>query len=222
MNDPRVNDTDSILNLLPLAVMITNIDVLADNLYMLLGPYLLNDDLTNNSIYIKGTGKRLTNPKEKYYTREGIRNNQHLLSLDGVKEDVLNDRGSVVIPKEFMLASEKTLEIGGSKVTKMAPFILASINGLFNTCLKQHNQYNARSKYLSLLSHEATDIIDNGDIDVVLEPLLNKVHSFIGYDIWNIYFVNIVGGDVFVNKSHDFRIYEWTKQNELQAEDVCN
>lgn len=218
MNDRRINDTESILNLQPLQVMVDNIDNLAEELYVLLGPHLLPNN-SSNGIYLKATNRRLTHANEKYYTKAGLSSNTPITTLEGLAEDVLDSDGYVVIPKKYVLLGSEALVLGDTTVSRMTPFINACVNNLFNTCLKRYNSYNARAKYLSLLSPTAINIIDNDEIDVCCKSLLDKIDAFIGTDVWNIYFINFVGRSIFVNKSHDYRIYEWTKQNECTDEE---
>lgn len=205
------NENQSILELKSTSVLILDTRNEINSLIDLLDSHLIDLPTT---IYLKDTNKKLIVPFHCYYTLAGLSDNTPLESLDDVNEDVLDSNGNVIIPAKIMLNKSNWLVTSAEPEYKIIPVIEAIVKNLFNTRIKEYHRFNARNKLKSLIKESSHYILDTGEIEDCCQSLLTKIENFIGNDTWHIYFINFVGTDLFINKTYDLRIYEWTKQQE--------
>lgn len=212
------HETANILALKSIAVLIIDTRETIDRLASLLDGHLLESESDLYSVYVKGTNKLLLSPSYKYYTPEGLISNTPLISLENITTDVLDETGRVIISSAVLRNKDKFLAFGRPTESKIIPVIDAIVKDLLNRRIKKYHHFNARNKLLSMLKPESTCLVDNDEIDNCCDDLLSQVEHFIEKDVWNIYFINFIGSDLFINKSYDLRIYEWTKQQNDEYE----
>lgn len=212
------DETQDILSLQPISILIVDVRETINRLSALLEGHLIETDIDLYSVFVKGTNKRLLSPEYRYYTPDGLVNKIPLTSLEGITSEVVDETGRIVISASIMNKKNKFLVFGRPTESKIIPIIDAMVKDLLNRRIKKYHHFNARNKLLGMLKPESACLVDNDEIDNCCDDLLSQVERFIGTDIWNIYFINFIGTDLFINKSYDLRIYEWTKQHHDEFE----
>lgn len=212
------DETQDILSLRPISILIVDVRETVNRLSALLEGHLIETDIDLYSVFVKGTNKRLLSPEYRYYTPDGLVNKIPLTSLEGITSDVVDETGRIVISASIMNKKNKFLVFGRPTESKIIPVIDAMVKDLLNRRIKKYHNFNARNKLLGMLKPESACLVDNDEIDNCCDDLLSQAERFIGTDTWNIYFINFIGTDLFINKSYDLRIYEWTKQHHDESE----
>lgn len=120
---------------------------------------------------------------------------------------VIDEDGNVILSKYIMtnkrkfLSASPTLPVIGSAVIKaLIEYHISTISPWTKT-----NGY--KTKLLSLFN----DYVDEDHLIDLCISIIQQINSFIGDDEWNIYFVKFIGLDICIDKSIDYRIYEFTK-----------
>lgn len=101
-----------------------------------------------------------------------------------------------------------------SEIDNEARFLIAYIDYIIAThCCWMSTQaaQQRMNRYLSVGTIE--EIIDHESFHSFTDDLVKSIQDFIGADNWNFYFLKApTFNRVYIEKSVDYRIYEWTKQ----------
>jgi hypothetical protein len=155
-----------------------------------------------------------------YYTKAGLAIQKPIENIDNVFEDVYDANGRIVINAMVMRNKRKFL----SNTSQYSYYGVRAINYYVNMIIENHSAYikNRRylDKFLSCFKPEyRQDIhLQNIDIDFTLEPLHSVVYAFIAKHPWTIYLTKQLGTMCLIEKTIDYRIYDWTIQKEQEEQ----
>lgn len=152
-----------------------------------------------------------------YFSESSYKRLQPIHSLDNLQEAVLDDNGTVLIPRYVMRHKAQFL----SAIPKVpvraiqTAYLLIQIHLCQQTCHEWHRvptqaitQY-IQPQYRHLVLYE--------DIEDICHSLIRLLDDFINGRRWHIYFTTLHHTDVIVERAEDFRIVDWMRQQqELQ------
>lgn len=136
-----------------------------------------------------------------------------------VEETVVDEMDKIIIPAFMMknksknLFNEPTIPARGAKIIKL----------LIEHHLIRSSPWARKGNYVekmcAFFKPDHVDIVEEMYLERLCESLLCQVEEFVGGDNWNIYFVDFKGLDICISKCIDYRIYEWTMQENQKRED---
>jgi len=172
-------------------------------------------------IYIVGKIDPVLTDGENYYTKSGLNSGVPIKNIDTVNEDVYNSKGKIVINAFVMRNKRKFLKNDSA----YSYYGIKAIRAYINKIIENNSAYITHRRYLDAFINcfkpELQKPILNQeiDIDLLLNPLSEKVYNFIKDDPWIIYLTKQLGSICLVQKTVDYRIYDWTLQKEKQEEE---
>ena len=163
-------------------------------------------------------------PNKVYYSSfirpDGSKQIDPITDFSKVTDNVITEDDIVVIPAFMMKAQSRYLSNTPIVPTRAVLIVM----GIINSYLSSISKYTQRNVY-GFVSHdhmrsciETDDIIRNGYLERICEPLTNELGNFIGNDIWHIYIVTRNGLQVTVEKTIDYRIYKYHEDEASRIE----
>ena len=163
-------------------------------------------------IYVVGEiYPRIVNNRKYFEYNTNIPNKSLSIITDFnlVKNAVVDEKYDLVVPKYMMADKEKYLS--------NTPTIPARCYILIDLIIKNHldlvsqisNRRPNSNRILNILKDECQDVYEDGYLTRLISPLLDQVDNFIGANTWHMYFSKIVGLDIHIERTCDYRIYEY-------------
>ncbi len=155
---------------------------------------------------------------EHYYTRSGLKEGKPIKDIDKVKEAVFDKNGQLLI-NDFAMKNKRQFLSNESSISKAG---LHAVYCFINKKIEDNCAYSRFRRYeeqfMLCFKPEYQDAIRQGeiDIDLMFSGLSERVSNFIQDEPWTIYFTKKISTLVLVEKTVDFRIYDWTLQKETQ------
>lgn len=161
-------------------------------------------------IYIKGQLMPVVKPGQKLFAL----NSGKSFSYDQIAEiqdDVCDEDGNVLIKKELMLDKARLLNYGGYYPVSALQLLKANVDLNLRRFCKFAVPFSNESTVLRYLKPGYKHILNEGYLDTYTNDIIEQLHEFIVKDLWRIYFTKVKSDNLFIEKSVDYRIYEWTK-----------
>ncbi len=138
--------------------------------------------------------------------------------LKGIKEALVHEgSGEIVIPEYFMQNARRMITTEPVRPVRAYSLIEATVKQHISEFTKHRmnfiNDIFIHNRVFNNLTEAGRFLFDDSVIEDMCEPILTTVSNFLGSDNWNIYFVNRKGLDLYVEKSVDFRIFDWERRN---------
>lgn len=155
---------------------------------------------------------------EYYYTRAGLKKGTPIKDLDKVNEAVF-DRNGLLLINDFAMKHKRQFLSNESSISKAG---LHAVYCFINKKIEDNCAYSRFRRYeeqfLMCFKPEYHHAIRQGEIDVDLMfgGLSERINSYIQNEPWTIYFVKKISTLILVEKTVDFRIYDWTLQKEAE------
>ena len=165
-------------------------------------------------IYTPNSLDPVITPNGHFYTRDEYQRLQEIKDIDEVTTDVINIDGVTVIPAYMMQNKERYLfptpTIPATEIQLIKCLISRKI-GQINPWVKRGMDDR---RVLQFIKPGHEDIFINDQLDQSLGVLYDQVTHFIGQDEWYIYFVKLRGVDLVIEKTIDYRVWDWTIRTE--------
>ena len=158
-------------------------------------------------------------PNKQYFSQKINKLNQcitiPITDFNKVNDTVVDEIGNVIIPRPMMLSKEIYLKNEPS-VPARGLILVELLLKRYIESISPYTKYSMyNSKIMSNFKQEGIELFLEGHIDKLCESLYAQVSSFIGNDIWFIYFIKYLGIDIIIEKSIDWRIYEYYRMTNL-------
>lgn len=208
---PTSNAIRSDTLLQPIAVFIVNLMDFASMLNIHFGHCFIDPQ---PGIYFVNQTEPILKPNQNYFTDSTYRSQTPITSLDNVRENVLDENGLVVIPDYILKQQKKYLRPVPSIPVRSIEFLhRVAQQFIASNVVHQHCSYCERDLY-DLVRPEFHYLVSDGTLEAGCRGLLDQLHYFMNGDVWNLYYLSRQGTDLCVEKSIDFRIYEWHQNKE--------
>lgn len=136
-----------------------------------------------------------------------------------IEDTVVDDMDRIVVPAYMMRNKRKYLFNEPAIPARGAEIIRLLIENYFARISPWARAGNYTQKMCAFFKPDQSDIVEELFLERLCESLLCQIQDFVGQDIWNIYFVKFMSLDICVEKSIDYRIYDWTMKKQQQLED---
>lgn len=159
---------------------------------------------------------RLTTDKV-YFDPVGLEQGVPFTGLEAILESsnaVLNESGQVLIPKSSPQYKKKFWSTEPSVPSGALKLIKALIGEHIGSVCR-HTRCSVATYHSGAYNYirpEMTQLLESGQMAELIEKLFDEVNLFIGNDIWHIYFWDLKGTTLKIEKTVDFRIYEYYRQ----------
>lgn len=190
------------------------IDLYNQDLHHLLKDHLVDTDTPN--IYFKGSTNPIISKKISLY----IANKQNLVPIEDYDlllehpTNVYNKDAEIVLRAEILEQHKKHLtstpSIPNSLTVMIESYLVTILNRM---CVKSMTGISYD------ISNYVTDIDEDTVLDMIEEHYSNEIsmlYEFIGTDTWNLYFKHRKNSLLVIEKSVDWRIYEWHRANYIE------
>ena len=149
-------------------------------------------------------------PTKLYYAQKINKNNTctttPITDFNLINDTVTDEIGNVIIPaammrsKEQYLRNEPTVPVRGLILIEL---LIKKYLDSVATWVK-HSMQN--QKIVSNIKPEYHEIYWEGHLEKITESLILQVSDFIGHDTWHLYFVKLLGLDLVIEKTSDYRV----------------
>lgn len=168
-------------------------------------------------IYLVGSDIPLLKHNQAYYSESSYLTQTPISSLDDVEEPILNQDGEIIIPKYIMLRKDKMLSSTPFLPVRAFQIVYALVQHVIDQVLPYTPAKDYQKDILQYVKPEFHHLVTEGYFESILYKLINDIYMFIGSDNWNIYYIKSQRSDLIIEKSIDYRVYDWTLQQEQQA-----
>ena len=173
---------------------------------------ILKDDLKPPEQGLYECGKmRPTIVADQHYHKR-VKNNgtityNPVIEISDMVGDIYNADGDLILSdkKKYKLTLAPTIPVRG----------IGIVFAYIKEAIDDHAIWRERNRYTSQVSAYFTNSVDETlliEVDKILLPLRARIHHFLGDDRWIMHFLKMLGTDMVVQKSCDYRIAEWTKE----------
>lgn len=147
-----------------------------------------------------------------------------ITNFDKTFSHVVDNDGNLIIP-EYMMKDKKrflstypTVPARGIMLVEM--LVCSHIESM---CIHTKH-FHFKQKIDQQLLDSGLYLHYDGHLGKVCSSLFNQIDYFMENDLWHIYFTKRIQQDLYVEKTIDFRIYEWTKANDpvFQQKSDCS
>ena len=137
-----------------------------------------------------------------------------ITNFDNTISHVVDSKGNLVIP-EYMMRDKKRYLSTVPTVPARGIILVEMLVAEFIESVCRHTKHrHFKQKIDQQLLDNGLFLHYEGHLALLCESLINQIQQFIGNDVWHIYFTKRIQQDLYVEKTIDFRIYEWTKAND--------
>lgn len=180
---------------------------------------ITDDEILNSFIdppkglYQKGVLKPILDSKELYFLESNFKKGKFIKDFNLVinsNENILDIKGNIVLyaevikKKKKVLTTESTMPIIAIEIA----FVLVS-NYLDVLC--PYARIVKKNRIENLIRPECCDLIYDDIIDLEYQDLIEEVFEFVNGDTWHIYFIRQIGTSIVIEKTIDWRIYKYHK-----------
>jgi hypothetical protein len=170
-----------------------------------------------SGIYVSHQMKPIVGSKTLCFTEKGFKTHTPLKNLDHVEEAVLDEHGEILIPA-YMMARKKKFLMTAPNIPVRAICVAELLVREWLDSVLMHRPTTTYEEEIS--EHfvpEARSLIEQGYIERTCSRLMNELAGFVKCDTWNIYNIRLRNTDLIVEKQVDWRIWDWTRQQELKS-----
>lgn len=169
-------------------------------------------------IYKVGDAEPSIIPGRIYYSEKVLSNKSRvtlpITNFEACKDHVVDDKGNLVIAAYMMQNKARYLTQQPAPPTRG----VLLVEQLLRNFIESQCRHTRRNHYVHKIENqimpEHSYIYHEGHLEACCRSLLDQVSSFMNGDDWHIYFVKRVNLDIRLEKTIDFRIYEWTMAND--------
>jgi hypothetical protein len=168
-------------------------------------------------VYVAGEIFPRIIPGREYFTKVKVIGHSEALvkinAFENITTAILDENARLVIPKYMVLDKDRYLS---NTPTVPARFYIL-IGLLIQNHLDMLSPITSRRadsrKIINLIKENYEDIYESGDLSIACRYILDQVDSFVGNDVWYMYFSKFVGKDVIIEKTCDYRVYQWEREH---------
>lgn len=137
-------------------------------------------------------------------------------------EDVVNSKGTLLGDVRKIRRIVKYMTDQPSLPVVMLKVMMGVLtNYLSNLCARTRHNINV-SKYYRYIKPEYEYLIIEESYETAMDGMILDINKFVGKDTHHIYFTRLKGTSVIIEKTIDYRIYEWyqykAKENGIDIE----
>ena len=136
-----------------------------------------------------------------------------ITNFNKVTDAVVDEAGNLIFPFTVMKNKEKYLTNHPTVPSRGLLLIKLMIEKHIESICRWNRYSTFNNKILAHFTNEGYEIYNEGHIDKICESLFMQLNNFIGLDEWHIYFVKFIGLDILIEKTIDYRVYEWTREH---------
>lgn len=173
-------------------------------------------------VYILNQNYPVIYPGSNYYSRSSFKSKTPLQDLNGVKEDILNEYGKVIIPRWVMENPKRYIRNKPNLPVREIDVLELLIRDYVDSLLAFNEPEDRSEKYDRLIKPEFRYMQTEGYLEAAAREIIDMVSVFVGADVWNMYDYKRQQSDLTVLKGEDWRIYDWTLQKEKETEEKNN
>lgn len=173
-------------------------------------------------VYILNKNYPVIYPGSNYYSRSSFKSKTPLQDLNGVKEDILNEYGKVIIPRWVMENPKRYIRNKPNLPVREIDVLELLIRDYVDSLLAFNEPEDRSEKYDRLIKPEFRYMQTEGYLEAAAREIIDMVSVFVGADVWNMYDYKRQQSDLTVLKGEDWRIYDWTLQKEKETEEKNN
>ena len=172
----------------------------------------MGDKLKPNpeGIYVRGKLFPIIVPKDKLFLLDSGKPIEYK-DLNEVNEGVCDQQGKLLISKEIMKMKHKLLSYSGFYPVSALQVLKANVDLNVRRYCRFAAPFTNESVAVSYLKPEYRDLLSSGFFDDYTSEVLNQAFEFISKDTWRIYFTKVMADSLYIERSVDYRIYDWTK-----------
>lgn len=157
-------------------------------------------------------------PNKAYYSEKVMADGNRIVSpitdFQTETEAVVDSAGQLVIPPYMMRSKEKYLSAQPTVPARGIYLIELLINRYIEQTV-QHSKYNHYSRKIDAqILPEHLYLHSSGQLERACDSIFGQIGDFMRQDDWHIYFVKRQQLDITVEKTIDYRIYDYHKRLE--------
>lgn len=168
-------------------------------------------------IYLTDYSEPILKNNQVYYSESSYKTQTPINSLDDINEPILDQNGEIVIPLYIMRRKDKMLSSKPTLPVKALQIAYAIVDDTIDEMLPYTPAREYNKNVLEHVLPEHHNLVIDGYFESALNRLINEVLMFIGGDNWNMYYLKLNRCDLIIEKSCDYRIFDWTFQKEREA-----
>ena len=156
-------------------------------------------------------------PGRQYYSQKINKHNQCITTpvtdFNKVIDTIIDESGNVVIPRGMMLNKENYLRNEPSVPSRGLILVELMIKRYIESIAPWVKCSMQNNRIISNFKAEGMELFTDGHIDKLCESLFAQISTFMGNDVWHIYFVKYSGLDIVIEKSIDWRVHQWMQEH---------
>jgi hypothetical protein len=155
---------------------------------------------------------------EPYYTADGLIYNTAITDINQVNQAVYDRHGRMVVTDYTMRYKKEFL----STQSQYSIYGIRAVYYFIQRYIEDRSAFAPTGRYTDALINcfkpefQRAVYAQEIDLDFLFSHTAQQVFAFIENEPWTIYFVKQVGTITVVEKTVDFRIYDWTMQRYMQ------
>lgn len=153
---------------------------------------------------------------KQYYSQKINKLNQCITTpvtdFNKVNDTIIDESGNVIIPRGMMLNKENYLRNEPSVPSRGLILVELMIKRYIESVAPWVKYSMQNNKIISNFKPEGVELFTDGHIDKICDSLFAQISSFMGNDVWHIYFVKYSGLDIVIEKTIDYRVHYYNQK----------
>jgi len=210
------------------------IDLLKETLSIDEDPYITSLQQPVEGLYLVGSFEPILEQGQPYYLYKDMQivgnvvqyqntptipDVTNVEALIKAKSDIFDAKGKLVITAKDLYKYSRHLKKKPTIPANAIKVAILVICNYLNSLCRYTNVKSPKYTLESLVKDEYHNLIYNEEYAKAYELTLDKVMEFVGKDTWHMYFYQIRGTSLVIEKTVDYRIYEWYRQKFEKEED---
>lgn len=163
-------------------------------------------------IYLSGSIDPIFYADSKYFWKNDQSVNIPILNIHELLttfRTVIDSTEKVIIRGDTLFKQRKFLQTQPDIPVMAIKAAVATIIKYLNSLCSFTHVNDISYNLYRLVKNEYRDLVNNDEFDVIFYDLVSKVQDFVGEDTWHIYFYKVRGTSIIIQKTIDYRIYDW-------------
>ena len=172
----------------------------------------IGDKLVPNpeGIYVRGKLFPVISPKDQLFILETGKPVKYE-NLATINESVCNNQGKVLITKDVMCRKQTMLSYSGFYPISALQLLKANVDLNIRRYSRFAAPFTNETVAINYLKPEHRHLFSSDFFDDYTSDALEQAFEFISKDNWRIYFTKVMADSLYIERSIDYRIFDWTR-----------
>lgn len=131
--------------------------------------------------------------------------------VEELKTSVFNENGKLLINEYILKNLPHTVNRHGFYPISALQLLKHIVDKAMRAYCQYASPFTNDSAVHNYITSESSDLLTSGQLENYVIDVNEEIFNFVCDDRWNIYFTKVKRDNLYIEKTIDYRIYDWTR-----------